>query len=308
MHRVIDITVPSNRGEQLIAALNQLEGVVGLTWQHGASIKPVGDVVTVHALNRATDDVMRAVATIGSDTPFTVVTAEVASISDPENQKQIDADVDEAIWEELETGLRHQGRLTANFLILMALGGVIGAAGAFTEPAIAAVAYVASAIIAPGFEPLAKLPLGIVLKRAEVARAGMLATLTGYAVLAAAAGATWLLLSNFSGVQSSAFLEGDVLKHTIHPSAELLTIALAGAFAGVLIQASYRRSVIAGALVAMRLIEAASVVGIALAMGRLDLAAASGVRLAVDAGFVLVAGVIVFGLKQLIVHRRAPLH
>jgi uncharacterized membrane protein len=251
---------------------------------------------------------MRAVATIGSDTPFTVVTAEVASISDPENQKQIDADVDEAIWEELETGLRHQGRLTANFLILMALGGVIGAAGAFTEPAIAAVAYVASAIIAPGFEPLAKLPLGIVLKRAEVARAGMLATLTGYAVLAAAAGATWLLLSNFGGVQSSAFLEGDVLKHTIHPSAELLTIALAGAFAGVLIQASYRRSVIAGALVAMRLIEAASVAGIALAMGRLDLAAASGARLAVDAGFVLVAGVIVFGLKQLIVHRRAPLH
>ena len=308
MHRVIDITVPSNRGEQLIAALNQLEGVVGLTWQHGASIKPVGDVVTVHALNRATDDVMRAVATIGGDTPFTVVTAEVASISDPENQKQIDADVDEAIWEELETGLRHQGRLTANFLLLMALGGVIGAAGAFTEPAIAAVAYVASAIIAPGFEPLAKLPLGIVLRRAEVARAGMLATLTGYAVLAAAAGATWILLSNFGGVQSSAFLEGDVLKHTIHPSPELLTIALAGAFAGVLIQASYRRSVIAGALVAMRLIEAASVAGIALAMGRLDLAAASGVRLAVDAGFVLVAGVIVFGLKQLIVHRRAPLH
>ena len=81
MHRVIDITVPSNRGEQLIAALNQLEGVVGLTWQHGASIKPVGDVVTVHALNRATDDVMRAVATIGGDTPFTVVTAEVASIT-----------------------------------------------------------------------------------------------------------------------------------------------------------------------------------------------------------------------------------
>ena len=86
MHRVIDITVPSHRGEQLIAALSQLEGVVVLTWQHGASIKPVGDVVTVHALNRATDDVMRAVATIGGDTPFTVLTAEVASISDPENQ------------------------------------------------------------------------------------------------------------------------------------------------------------------------------------------------------------------------------
>lgn len=139
-------------------------------------------------------------------------------------------------------------------------------------------------------------------------RAGALATIVGYAVLAAAAGATWLVLSRVAGVEASSFLDGDVLKHTIHPSPELLTIALAGAFAGVLIQASYRRSVIAGALVAMRLIEAASVAGISLAMGRLDLAAASGARLAIDAGFVLIAGVLVFGLKQLIVHRRAPLH
>jgi hypothetical protein len=308
VHRVIDITVPSDRSDQLIAALDTIEDVVGLTLHRSASVKPRGDVVTVHALNRATDQVMSAAASALQAFPYTIVTAEVASISDPEHQKRIDADVDEAVWEELETGLRHQGRLTANFLLLMALGGIIGAAGAFTEPAIAAVAYVASAIIAPGFEPLAKLPLGVVLKRGEVIRAGALATIVGYAVLAAAAGATWLVLSRVAGVEASAFLDGDVLKHTIHPSPELLTIALAGAFAGVLIQASYRRSVIAGALVAMRLIEAASVAGISLAMGRLDLAAASGTRLAVDAGFVLAAGVLVFGLKQLMVHRRAPLH
>ena len=65
---------------------------------------------------------------------------------------------------------------------------------------------------------------------------------------------------------------------------------------------------IAGALVAMRLIEAASVTGVALAMGRADLAGAGAARLALDAAFVLVAGIVVFGLKQAIVHRRAPLH
>lgn len=308
MHRVVDITVPSNRADALIAALDGLDGVVGLAWQRQGSIKPPGDVITVHALNRATDDVLRAVADLGGSTPFTVVTAEVASISDPEHQKAIDTDIDEAIWEELETGLRHQGRLTANFLLLMAIGGVIGAVGAFAEPAIAAVAYVASAIIAPGFEPLAKLPLGIVLRRGEVVRAGMVASVAGYGVLTAAAAVTWLLLSTFGGIEAAAFLEGDGLKHTIHPTPELLTMAVAGAFAGVLIQASYRRSVIAGALVAMRLIEAASVTGVALAMGRADLAGAGAARLALDAAFVLVAGIVVFGLKQAIVHRRAPLH
>lgn len=93
------------------------------------------------------------------------VTAEIASLSDPSHQHAIDHDIDEAIWEELETGLRHQGRITSNYLLLMAVGGIIAAAGVLAELAVATVAYVASAIIAPGFEPVAKIPLGIVLRR-----------------------------------------------------------------------------------------------------------------------------------------------
>lgn len=308
MHRVLDITVPGDRSQQLISALEPIEGVIGLAWQKGASIKPSGDVITVHSLNRGTDAVMAAVAKAGGDTPFTVVTAEVASISDREHQKQIDNDVDEAIWEELETGLRHQGRVSTNFLLLMVLGGVIAAVGAFTEPAVAAVAYVASAIIAPGFEPLAKLPLGIVLRRGEVFLTGLASSIAGYGVLIAAAAATWVVLAEFDGIEASAFLDGDALKHTLHPTPDIIAITIAGALAGVLIQAAYRRSVIAGALVAMRLIEVAAVTGVALAMGRFDLAAGGFIRLALDAVFVLAAGILVFGLKQLFVHRRAPLH
>ncbi len=135
-----------------------------------------------------------------------------------------------------------------------------------------------------------------------------MASIVGYGVLSTAAGAKWILLSGVGGIKAAAFLDGDVLKLTIHPTSSLLAVAIAGAFAGVLIQSSYRRSVIAGALVAMRLIEASSVVGVALAMGRLDLAVASAIRLTMDAAFVIIAGIIVFGLKQAIVHRRAPLH
>lgn len=50
------------------------------------------------------------------------------------------------LWEELETGLRHQGRITSNYLLLMAVGGIIAAAGVLAEPAVATVAYVASSI------------------------------------------------------------------------------------------------------------------------------------------------------------------
>lgn len=307
MHRTIELAVPASATDALVDTLQPLDGVVGLARMRGASITPAGDVITVHALNRAVDAVMRETARVCGDRPYTVVTAEVASITDQANQHRIDRDVDEAIWEEMETGLRYQGRLTANFLLLMALGGLIGAAGAFAAPMVAVVAHVASAIITPGFEPLAKLPLGIVLKRWEIFRAGLISVVVGYAVLIGAAALTWPILNLLGAVPASAFLDGDVLKHTLHPTPDILAVSIAGAFAGAVILAAYRRSVIAGALVALRLIEAAAVTGIAIGMGRFDLAGEAAKRLGSDIAFVIGAGVIVFGLKQLLVHRRRSL-
>ena len=307
MHRTIEITLAPDAADRLVDELTRVEGVVGLSRHHGASVVPPGDVLVVHALNRSADEVLRTADAARGRGPLSVVTAEVASISDAGHQGAIDRDVDEAIWEELETGLRHQGRVTANFLLLMALGGAVGAAAALAEPSVAAVAYVASAIIAPGFEPIAKLPLGLVLRRGEVLQAGLVSTLAGYAALILAAAATYLLLAALGVVEPRTFLDSDALRHTREPGATILTIAAAGALAGIIIQAAYRRSIIAGALVAMRLIEAAAVTGIALAVGRLDLALDGLERLAVDMGFVVAAGLVVFGLKQLLVHRRSPL-
>lgn len=276
----------------------------------GLAVQPVvpeGDVVTVHAFNRAADVVLRTAERVcGADT-LSVVTSEVASMTDRRHQGRIDRDVDEAVWEELETGLRHQGRITVNYLALMALGGVMGAAGAVAEPGVALVAYVASAVIAPGFEPVAKLPLGMVLRRWPVFSAGLWSTLAGYAVLILTAALTYFALVAFTGLTPDKFLEGDALKHTLDPSGDIIATSLAGAFAGAVILASYRRSVIAGALGAMRLIEAARVCGVALALGRLDLAGASLQRFGLDMAFVLGAGLLVFSAKQMFVHRRRPL-
>lgn len=306
MHRSIELSVPAAASDPLVAALRDVDGVIGLSRHVGASLIPAGDVITVHALNAATDDVLRAAARICGADAFTTVTAEVASVSDNGQQDQIDTDVDEAIWEELETGLRHQGRLTANFLILMGLGGVIGASATVAEPGAATIAYIASAIITPGFEPIGKLPLGIVLQRRNVIEAGLKSAVAGYAVLVAAAALTWLVLAQ-AGIAASAFLDGSPLKHTLHPTPDIYAVSIAGAFAGAVILAAYRRSVIAGALVAMRLIEAASVAGVAIGMGRTDIALQALGRLTLDMSFVVVAGVIVFGLKQRMVHRRAPI-
>jgi len=59
---------------------------------------------------------------------------------------------------------------------------------------------------------------------------------------------------------------------------------------------------------AMRLIDAAAAFGVALAAGAPGLALQALERLGLDAALIGLAGVLVVGLKQRFMHRRAPLH
>ena len=312
MHRTIEIKAPPETVDSLLQDLLREDHIVSMSRQRGTSVQPPGcDVVVLHALNRDTDAVMRAVARAAArhPGPFSVATAELASLSDPEHQHAIDRDVDEALWEEMEAGLRHQGRVTPNFLALMTLGGAIAAAGLFAhDPAERAIATVAAAILAPGFEPLAKVPLGLVLRRWEVAKLGVISTLAGYAALMAGGAAAFLLLRALGAADAAALAAAPTAEQLAHPPATDLVVSICGAFAGLVIQAAYRRSVIAGALVAMRLIDAAAIVGAALAAGLPGLALQGLQRFGFEAGLIGLAGLIVFWVKQRFTHQRAPLH
>ncbi|WP_407572895.1 DUF389 domain-containing protein [Deinococcus altitudinis] len=195
--------------------LERHEQVIGLSVSSGASIKPPGDVITVHVLNRGADDVLTLVAQATPD--YSIVTAETASIIDLKLDAWIENDIDEALWEELETGLRHQGRITPNFLALMALGGVLACLGLTTEGAPQATALIAASIIAPGFEPIAKVALGLSLRRWNVVKRGLISTLGGYSVFIVTAGLTPLLLRLFGAVTLNDFTENSELARLARP-------------------------------------------------------------------------------------------
>ena len=114
MHRTIEITVPPTYTDALTEELEQLEHVITVSVLRGASIKPPGDVVTVHVLNRGADQVMSLADAARKGGQVSVSTSELSSIVDPEHERKIANDVDEALWEEAETGLRHQSQITAN--------------------------------------------------------------------------------------------------------------------------------------------------------------------------------------------------
>ena len=70
---------------------------------------------------------------------------------------------------------------------------------------------------------------------------------------------------------------------------------------------SYRLNLIPGALIALMIIEAAAMAGMALAAGELGLMYEGLKRLSLDVLLIVVGGMIVVLLKQIIFHRRAPM-
>ena len=308
MHRTFEITVPPAATEALCQHLTALDEVVGLTLARAASQKPPGDVLTVHVLNRGADEVLRQVRDAVADPhDLSIVTSETASIIAPARHEAIEDDIDEAIWEEMESGLMHQGRIGVNYLALMALGGVICAVGLVSEPVPQAVAFVASAVIAPGFDPLVKLPLALVLRRGGLFWHGLRSVLAGYAVLVLAAALAFYALLAGGDASAAQLAANPEVGHLRHPGLPELLVSGAAAVAGVLTLAAFRRSFQAGPLVALAIIPAAAQVGAGLVAGRPYLAADGLLRFGLDWLFILVAGLVVFGLKQLRVHQRQPL-
>ena len=308
MHRTFTLTIPNSATEPLCQQLEQLPEVIGLSVQPGGSRKPVGDVLTLQVLNRGADEVLRlARAAVPHDNDLSIATAEIASIISPADHTQIKADQDEAIWEEMIAGLCYSARINANYLSLMALGGLLAAIGLVSDPVPQTIAFISSSIIAPGFEPLAKMPLGLVLRNWNLAGRGVASTVVGYAVFVLAAFLTMHALLATSAAAAADLITNSEVESLRHPGMKELSVAGAGAVAGILILAAYRRSIIAGPLIALALMPAAALIGSGLAIGQPALAYEGLERTVADAGFIVVAGLAVFGLKQVFQHQRKPI-
>lgn len=308
MHRTFTLTVPSPATEPLCQQLEQLSEVMGLSVQKNGSRKPAGDVLTVQVLNRGADEVLRLVrAAVPNSEQLSIVTAEIASIISPADHEVVMKDRDEAIWEEMGAGLCYHGRLSFNFAALMVLGGVLAAVGLVSEPVPQVIAFISSSIIAPGFEPLAKIPLGLVLRDWKLAGRGVLSTVVGYAAFVAAAYLTTRALLASGATTATELVTNPEVHSLQYPGLKELLVAGIGAVAGILIVTAYRRTVIAGPLIALALMPAAALIGSGMAVGQPTLAVEGLERTLADAGFVVVAGLVVFGLKQLLTHKRRPL-
>jgi len=310
MHRRIIIQGDGAAVSALASDLAPLAGVIGLAHQRGGSLKPPGDVLEVEVLNRCADEVLRRARPAQADParPLIVVIAESKAIIDQSHQALTEHDADEAMWEEMESDLRNHGRLSANYLLLMGLGGLIAASGFMFEPVTQAIALVGASIIAPGFEPVAKLAQGLVLGKPRLCVQALLSVVIGYAVLFGAAFTLMGVLSSIHpGHAHHLVMAQPSLALFTHFEAASLVTSAAAAIAGVMMVVSLRDLYVVGPLMVLVAVSGAALAGAAVAIGepRLDLHALA--RVGIDLLLIVFLGAGVFCWKQRRFHHRRPL-
>ena len=305
MHRKFVISGDVEVLRRLASELEPMAAVIRISLDENACRKPPGGVLDVQALNRSSDEVLRLVRRDTEQGKVVVEISESTSIIDVSRQELIHHDYDEMLWEEMEQNLRNQARISGNSLVLMALGGIITAAAIGAPPSMQVIAIVAASIIAPGFDGIAGVSLGFVLRRWKVVRRAAAASLTSYAILIASAGITFVAL-RAAGASGHGLEDRSVIELlTVGPAT--FAISAASAVAGGLMIVSLRDIYVVGPLMALVLIAAASFLGCAIATGSWPIALQALRRLAIDASFVVTMSAGVFWFKQRTVHKRRPL-
>jgi hypothetical protein len=307
VYRSLTISVPSSATEELLASLEPLDQVVSLSVDRGASIKPPGDVITVHSLNDRAGDVLDLVERAHAHGSVSIGTADLSSLVDREHSEAITKDTDEALWEETEVGLRHQSRPTHNYVLLMAAAGAVAATGFLSTPPTQTIAFVSASVMAPGFEPLAKVPLSIVLRNWTTLGRGLRSALIGYLLIAAMAGVAYLVLEATGAATLKNFLGNKEIDKLANPTALDILVSTAAVVAGVTMVASRRFALLAGPLMALALVPSAAMAGVAAVAGEGKLVVQGLERLGIDVALVFGLGLVVLGAKQLLFHRRRPL-
>lgn len=304
MPRTIEVSVPSAKADAILERVRGMEGVIGLARQRAASLDPPGDVLSIRATNEGTRGVLRLLDELEVTDGGSILTAQPQSLIAPGYENGIDRESNETIWEEMASLLRRETNPAPNFLSLMALSGAVAAVGLWTDTLHI---VIGAMVIAPGFEPLLRVPFGLIGGPRVLASRGLTSTAAGYLALALGAVLTLLLLRVVDSTRppdlEARYWVGYWSKVT--PVGVILAL-IAGA-AGAFTVTAQRSVLSAGVMIALALVPSLAIAAMALVSGNPELAGKALLRWGAEAGSVLLASGVVLAAKQRLVHQRRAL-
>jgi uncharacterized hydrophobic protein (TIGR00271 family) len=301
MPRTIEVSLSHEKTDTLIKHMRGVDGVVGLAVQRNASLDPPGDVLTIRTTNDATRTVLNVLTDLEVLDGGSILTSEPRSLISPNYQNGIERESNETIWDEMAFLLRRDTNLAANYLLLMALAGAVAAVGLWTNTLHI---VVGAMVIAPGFEPLLRIPFGLIGGPNVLASRGVISTVAGYLLLVVGAALTVLMLRMVDPTASIDLTTRSWVQYWSQVTGTGVVLALIAGAAGAVVVTAQRSVLSAGVMIALALIPSMTIVGMALITGNPALASQGLIRWSVEAGAVLVASTVVLGFKHLLLHRR----
>lgn len=306
MPQSVQITVPSAQSQGLIGQIQRIEGVTGLRLIRDASLKPPGDVIGVEVTVRSLHDLMRLLDEqgVGRESGTSVVTSSPSSVVSSSAVEQITNDRAELTWEEMEVTMGRESNMTANGVATMCVSGAVATFGIATG---AVHLVIGAMVIAPGFEPLTRIAMGLV-SGSQAWRRGLRHATIAYAALLLSAMLTAVLLrvTGYEALDAgSSYLTANALvSYWTTITFPSVAASAAAAVAGAILVAAGRAVLTGGVMIALALIPSMTVLGMAVVAGNWTLAAAGGTRWLIDVTCVLLLSLLVLGWKRKSIHRR----
>lgn len=193
--------------------------------------------------------------------------------------------------------LRRETNVSSNYLLAMFFSRVVAAAGLWSDTLHI---VIDAMVIAPGFEPVIRVPFGLLAQQHCAWSTGLKSTALGYLALvvgSAVAALIAMLVSSTPEGELGSRQWGQCWS-TLTPMS--VVIALAASGAGAAIIAAQRSVLTAGVMIALALIPSALIVGMAFVAGEFGLAGQAAVRWLVDVGCVVLGGAVIFGAKRML--------
>ncbi|WP_421681946.1 DUF389 domain-containing protein [Stutzerimonas urumqiensis] len=290
-----------------MAELATLDGIVGIRVERGVSVKPPGDVVSVDLTNPAQLLLMERLQKyrLGESDESSISSSEVLSSISWPSAGLLTRERTESTWEEMESSLLKESNTTANTVLLMFCAGAIAAIGVSTN---ALHVVIGAMLIAPGFEPISRIGLGVV-ANSHAWRRGLSDLVRLYLVLMVGA-ATATLMFMAMGVyplssQPGYLGEGQLLRYWTTVNLTSTVVSVLSAIAGAVLISTNRSVLTAGVMTGLALVPAMTITVMALMLGDWTTSGQAFLRWLVDVCTVLVFALVVFAWKRRFVQRRA---
>jgi uncharacterized membrane protein len=215
-------------------------------------------------------------------------------------------DTSEASWEEMESSITRESYMTTNKLLLMGLAGALAAVGLASNTLHL---VVAGMVIAPGFEPLARLGLGAMTGGTISFRLGLRDTALGYLALLAGAlfvgVALKMAADDVLGQGYGSYLaDGSLVDYWGSLTLPSLLVSSAGAIGGAIVISIQRSILTLGPMIALSLVPAPALMVLGGLEGEGGLMLRAAERWAIDAVLVIMGALVVFGWKRMTTSKR----